>query len=62
MRNRIKAIRINGLPTVLEDLGENFDDDEVIEIFAFINGADMSTYGGAKQTEKEAEEENSKNV
>jgi len=62
LRNRIKAVRINGMPTLLEDLGECFDDDEVIEVVAFINDADMSKFGGSKPTQQEAEEENSKNV
>lgn len=62
LMNRIQSVRINGLPTVLEDLGICFDDDEVIEVLAFINGADMSNFGGKKQTEQEKSEEESKNV
>ena len=60
--NRINSIRINGQPTVLEDLGSCFDDDEVIEVLAFINGADMSRWGGKKQSTQERKEEESKNV
>lgn len=61
LRNRLASIRINGLPIVLEDLGECFDDDEVIEVIAFVNGADMSKFGGAKKTQDEINEE-SKNA
>lgn len=60
--NRIGSIRINGQPTVLEDLGDCFDDDEVIEVLAFINGADMSKWGGKKQTLQEKKEEELKNA
>lgn len=62
LMNRISAIRINGLCVVYEELGESFDDDEIIEVIAFINGADMSKFGGKKQTEEEKKEEDLKNA
>ena len=62
LMNRIQAVRINGQLTVLEDLGICFDDDEVIEVLAFINGADMSRFGGKKQTEAEKISEELKNA
>ena len=62
LMDRITAIRINGMPTVIEDLGTCFDDDEVMEVLAFINGADMANFGGKKQTEAEKTEEELKNV
>jgi len=62
LRNRISAIRINGLPIVLEDLGECFDDDEIVEVIAFINDADMSVFGGKAKTENEEEEDALKNA
>ena len=62
LMDRITAIRINGMQTVIEDLGTCFDDDEVMEVLAFINGADMSHFGGKKQTEQEKTDEELKNV
>ena len=62
LMHRIASIRINGLPTVYEDLGECFDDDEIIEVIAFINGADMSKFGGVKQSKEEEKEEELKNA
>jgi len=62
LRNRISAIRINGLPIILEDLGECFDDDEIVEVIAFINDADMSVFGGKEKTESEEEEDSLKNA
>ena len=62
LMDRITAIRINGMPIVIEALGECFDDDEVMEVLAFINGADMANFGGKKQTEAEKTEEELKNV
>jgi hypothetical protein len=42
----LKGLRINGLPILYEDLGENFTSDELIEIMGFVNGMDMSIFGG----------------
>jgi len=62
LRHRIGSIRINGQPIILEELGEAFDDDEIIEVIAFINGADMSKFGGAKKSEAQIKEDELKNV
>jgi hypothetical protein len=44
----LSGLRINGLQIVYEDLGGCFDDEEVLEVMAFVNGADMSLFGGAE--------------
>ena len=41
---RLAGLRINGLPVVYEDLGSSFDADEITEVMAFVNDADMSLF------------------
>lgn len=41
---RLSGLRINGLPIVYEDLGTCFDADEITEVIAFVNDADMSIF------------------
>lgn len=62
LMNRLASIRFNNKEIVLEDLGECFDDDEIIEVITFINGGDMSKFGGKSKTETEIKEEELKNV
>lgn len=60
--SRISALRINGKQIVFEDLGECFDETEIVEVISFINDADMSRFGGKKQTEAEKSESEIKNA
>jgi|GEM_PF-3425517 len=42
----VSALRINGLPIVYEELANCFDGEEIMEVMHFINGGDMSIFGG----------------
>jgi hypothetical protein len=44
----ISGLRVNGLPVIYEDLGHTFDDEEIMEVMAFVNDADMRIFGGGK--------------
>ena len=50
-RARLGGLRINGLPIVYEDLGDSFDADEITEVIAFINDANMSMFSEYSETE-----------
>lgn len=44
----LSGLRINSLPVVYEDLDKCFDSEEIMEVMAFVNDADMSIFGGEK--------------
>lgn len=46
----LSNLRVNGLPIIYEDLGDNFTSDELIEIMAFVNGQDMTMFGGSEKS------------
>jgi len=48
----LAGLRINGLPILFEDLQNCFDSEEILEVTAFVNGQDMTIFGGAKEPEK----------
>ncbi len=48
----LSGLRINGLPILYEDLNTCFDSEEILEVSAFIQGSDMSIFGGEKEPEK----------
>ncbi len=50
----LSGLRVNGLPVIYEDLNQCFDSEEIIEVMAFVNGADMTVFGGEAKAEKNA--------
>lgn len=48
----ISELYINGLPIIIEDLETSFDSEEILEVIAFVNGGDMSIFGGSSEVEK----------
>jgi hypothetical protein len=46
IKSNMAGLKINGLPVIYEDLIESFDSEEIMEVLHFINGGDMSIYGG----------------
>ena len=48
----ISELYINGLPILIEDMETSFDSEEIYEIMAFVNGADMAIFGGSSEVVK----------
>ena len=48
----LSGLRVNSKPIIYEDIDKCFDSEEIMEVVAFVNDADMTIFGGSKSKER----------